>query len=117
MAVGDRVVVGNGSIWDNSVTVSAYEPLWDPAGDLRLDHFGAATIQRLGGVKGGTTGTIAGPSIRVHRTQLFGEENVPTMGGLDLVHLFPVQLDQYMRLGWFPANHIRVVGGEAMPVR
>jgi len=112
MAVGDRIVVGDGSTWDNTVIVSVYEPLLDSNGELRLDHFQAAMIRRLGGVKGGSTGNIAGPSILVHRTQLFGEENIPTLGGLDLVHLFPIQLDQYMRLGWLPANHIRVVGGE-----
>jgi hypothetical protein len=62
-------------------------------------------------VKGGTTGVIAGPSIKVHRTQLFGEPNTPTLGGLDLVHMFPIQLDHYMQVGWLPAHHIRVIGG------
>jgi len=112
MAQGDRVKIGNGVIWDDSVTVSVYQPRWQPDGSLTVDHFGAAQIVRLGGVKGGTTGIIAGGSIKVHRTQLFGEENVPTMGGLDFVHLFPIQLDHYMQVGWLPTNHIRVVGGD-----
>lgn len=111
MAQGDRVRIGDGSSWDDSVTVSVYEPRWQPDGELYLDHFGAAQLQRLGGVKGGSLGTIAGPSVRVHRTQLFGEQNVPVMGGMDLVHVFPVQLDYYQRIGWIPAHHIRVVGG------
>lgn len=114
MAQGDRVRVGDGSTWDNSVVVSVYSPRWEPNGDLALDHFGAAQIMRLGGVKGGTTGVIAGPSIRVHRTQLIGEANTPNMGGLDLVHLFPVQLDHYMQVGWLPTHHIRVIGGEPL---
>lgn len=111
MSVGDRVVIGNGAIWSDEVTVSVYEPRWQPDGNLYLDHFGAAQTIRLGGVKGGTLGTIAGPSIRVHRTQLYGEEHVPTMGGTDLIHLFPVQLDVYQKMGWVPSHHIRVVGG------
>ena len=111
MAQGDRVLIGDGSTWDDSITVSVYEPRWQPDGSLYLDHFGAAQVVRLGGVKGGTHGTIAGASVRVHRTQLFGEQNVPTMGGMDLVHMFPIQLDHYMRIGWLPAHHIRVVGG------
>lgn len=111
MANGDRVLIGDGSTWDNSITVSVYEPRWTSDGELYLDHFGAAQIVRLGGVKGGTHGVIAGPSIRVHRTQLFGENNVPMMGGTDLVHVFPIQLDYYQKIGWLPANHIRVVGG------
>jgi hypothetical protein len=115
MAKGDRVRIGDGSTWDESVVVSVYEPRWQPDGSLYLDHFGAAQVVRLGGVKGGTFGTIAGPSIKVHRTQLFGEQNVPTMGGMDLVHVFPIQLDHYQRLGWLPTHHIRVVGGEICP--
>lgn len=111
MAKGDRVRIGDGSIWDESVVVSVYEPRWQPDGTLYLDHFGAAQVVRLGGVKGGTMGTIAGPSIKVHRGQLFGEQNVPVMGGADTVHVFPIQLDHYQRVGWVPAHHIRVVGG------
>lgn len=112
MAQGDRVRIGDGSTWDDSVVVSVYSPRWEANGDLALDHFGAAQIARLGGVKGGTTGVIAGPSIRVHRTQLIGETNTPNIGGLDLVHLFPIQLDHYMQVGWLPTHHIRVISGE-----
>lgn len=112
MAQGDRVRIGDGSTWDDSIVVSVYAPNWNPHGELSLDHFGAAQITRLGGVKGGTTGVIAGPSIKVHRTQLIGEANVPNMGGLDLIHLFPVQLDHYMQIGWVPTHHIRVIGGD-----
>lgn len=112
MAQGDRVRVGDGSTWDDSVIVSVYNPRSEANGDLVMDHFGAAMVMRLGGVKGGTTGVIAGPSIKVHRTQLIGEQNVPNMGGVDLVHLFPVQLDHYMQVGWLPTHHIRVIGGD-----
>lgn len=111
MAQGDRVVIGNGSIWDDSVVVSVYQPKLQSEGELFLDPQGSAYIVRLGGVKGGTLGTIAGASIRVHRSQLFGESVTASLGGSDLVHVFPIQLDYYQTMGWIPAHHIRVVAG------
>lgn len=111
MAVGDRVVVGDGQTWSNEITIPVYEPRWLPNGHLDLDHSGAAQIVRLGGAKGGFTGTIEGPSIRVHRNQLLGETSTATMGGVDLVHLFPVMFDVYQRVAWVPAHHMRIVAG------
>lgn len=115
MAQGDRVKIGDGSVWDDSIVVSVYQPRFDEKKQLIFDHYGAVQVQRLGGVKGGTTGTIHGGAIRVHRTQLFGEPHVPTIGGLDLVNMFPIQLDHYMQVGWIPAHHLRVIGGGAPP--
>jgi hypothetical protein len=111
MAIGDRIRIGNGSIWDDSVTVPVYSPRWEANGTLNIDHFGACATIRLGGVKGGTTGTINGPPIRVHRTQLLEDKTTAPIGGVDLIDLFPIQLDHYMQVGWIPVHHLRIISG------
>lgn len=116
MAVGDRVIIGDGTTWNSSVTVRCYEPIVDSAGNLDLDTYGAAKIIKLGGVKGGTTGVMLGQPVRIHRLQLVGEENIPNIGGIDFVNLFPVQFDYYQRVGWVPSHHIKIFeGGLPLP--
>lgn len=115
MATGDRVKIGNGSIWDDTVTVAVYEPRWNVDGTLLVDHFNAAMITKVGGVKGGTLGIIKGQPIKVHRVQLFGEENVPNLGGVDLVNLFPIQFDYYFKEAYVYTNHFRIVQGGLAP--
>lgn len=112
MAIGDRVVVGDGYTWTGEVTVVVYGPVMDAQGNIQNDYYGAATLQRLGGVKGGSTGTIAGQPLKVHRIQLVGEQNVPSIGGVELVNVFPVKFDYYQRTAFVPASHVRILGGD-----
>lgn len=110
MAIGDRVVIGDGSTWDEKVTVAVYQPLLESNGSMRLDHFGASSVNRAGGVKGGSTGVITGQPIKVHRMQM-GEPHTPGLGNSDLINLFPIQFDYYQQLAYIRAEHIRVVSG------
>lgn len=111
MAIGDRVKVGDGSTWDDSVTVMVYQPNVRPDGYYVLESNGGVQLTRMGGVKGGTLGTVAGPTIQANRLQLVGEEKTPTMGGADLVHLLPVRFDYYEKVAYIPTRCLRVVGG------
>lgn len=114
MGAGDRVVVGGNGYWTDQVTVMGYEPLWNGDGSLVADHWGAASMKRLGGVKGGSRGTVMGDGVKVHRQHLHGEVPSPTAGGVDLVLCVPVQLDYYQAIAWLPITNIKVVGGEAI---
>jgi hypothetical protein len=111
MAIGDRVKIGDGSTWDDSVTVAVYEPITRGDGYYVIESSGGVQLQRLGGVKGGTLGTVAGPSIQANRLSLLGEERTPTMGGNDLVHLLPIRFDYYQRVAFIPTKNLRIIGG------
>jgi hypothetical protein len=88
-----------------------YEPLTDAEGYYLKESSGGVQLKRMGGVKGGTLGTIAGATLQVNRLHLVGEEKVPTMGGADLVHIIPVRFDYYNQVAWIPTKNLRVIGG------
>lgn len=110
MALNDRVRVGDGYTWDNSVTIPVYEVMYKPNGDLLLDSYGAVTLKRLGGVKGGTTGLIAGGAVKAHKNQIDFDTSTASMG-VDLVVLFPIRLDHYGKTVYIATNNMRVLGG------
>lgn len=111
---GDRVKVVSSLMFDNPEEVlPVYEPVWDGRGNLQFSHDGSCSLNRLGGVKNGSTGVIEGEPIKVHRSQLLHLQNASTsLGGTnDYIDVFPVWLDHYQQRGWFPADHLRIVGG------
>jgi len=117
MAVGDRVVIGTGYVWeertgDKREVVMTYAPLLKEGGGHQVTPDGSAVIEAQGGVVAGSTGTIHGPAINVHRSYLHNMADMPAgFGGADLVQVIPVMLDKYQRVGWFPVDNIRIFGG------
>jgi len=114
---GDRVKIVSSLIFENKEEVlPVYEPVWDAKGALMFSHDGSCSLTRQGGVKNGSTGTIEGDPVKVHRSQLLHLQNAAaSLGGTnDFVEVFPVWLDHYQQRGWFPADHLRVVGGSVV---
>lgn len=87
-----------------------YKPKLDHQQNYVYDNHGAVIVERIGGVKSGSTGVITGPSLRAHRS-IFIEYNqqagLPAQA-LDLVHIYPVQFDQYAGIGWVLADTIKM---------
>jgi hypothetical protein len=116
---GDRVQITSAMLHTQADEVL---PVYGPAklqnGQLKESYDGSYEFQRLGGVKAGTTGTIQGPPLKIHRTQLMHLQQVAgtaALGGSnDYVNMFPVMLDYYQQVGWFPVDHIRIVSGDVL---
>ena len=116
MAQGDRVMIveGSGILSSGDAVILVYQPRRDQHGEMVWDNTGTiASVQRMGGVKARSTGVIAGPPIRVRREEtMAGEAYTPGLGGYDLVEMYPVFLDHYQQVGWFPTSNMRVVMGD-----
>lgn len=112
MAINDRVVIGAGSIkvaLDVNVPVYELEKQQDGTLQLSPDQVGFPKV--AGGVKGGSTGKIIGHPVNVYTAALVREKQSGGFGGKDVTPLFPVSLDGYGgRVGWFPTEHMRIVG-------
>lgn len=106
------IVDGSGVISSTDSMVLAFQPRRDPQGEMVWDRTGTiASVQRVGGVKARSTGTIAGPAIRVRKEEVVTEEYTAGFGGQDLLELYPVFLDTYQQIGWFPSGNMRIVMG------
>lgn len=104
--------VGSGTVFttfseDDMVIV--YKPVLNEKQDMIIDSSGGAVVQRVGGVKAGTTGTIVGPSIRTPRRSLIEYANTVAPLGVDLVDLYPVQFDTYSGIGYLPGDAIKAI--------
>lgn len=113
---GDRIIVSKSSMMGQSTeeVFQVYKPKFNPDGSLMTGYDGGVILEKSGGVKGGSTGYIADEPVMVQRTQLQHLQNEPTsIGGRDVVAVFPVYFDDYKLVGWIPADHFRVVGGSA----
>lgn len=118
MAQGDRVIIGTGYVWEaknqdgNKEHVMVYEPLWRQDGAAQTTPDGGVVVEKQGGVVAGSTGTIQGNVINVHRSYLHGAQgSASNLGGNDMVQLVPVMLDHYQKIGWFPVDNVRISGG------
>ena len=118
MAQGDRVVIGTGYVWESKNQegekehVMVYEPLWKQDGSAQQTPDGSVMVEKQGGVVAGSTGTIKGDTINVHRSYLHGSSTAAgNLGASDQVQLVPVFLDHYQKLGWFPVDNVRISGG------
>lgn len=115
---GDRVVITNhtGTFIGAPDTsgqgmIFVYMPIVGEDGHFRQANDGTILIESKGGVNKGSTGTIHGDPITIHKTQLRDFEGVVGMGNNDVITMFPIFLDRYQQLGWFPANVIKIMGG------
>ena len=116
---GDRVQIKSGlMLSSNDEVLPVYSPTKLSTGQLKESYDGSFEFQRLGGVKSGTTGTIQGDPLKIHRSQLLHLQNIPATAALggsnDFISMFPVFLDYYQQVGWFPSDHIKIVSGDVL---
>jgi hypothetical protein len=113
---GDRVKITLGTIIEGSANalVFVYGVDTDANGTPMRAFDGSVQIRSLGGVKNGSTGTIAGPSVRAHRTQLRDQETTAGLGNNDFVEMIPVALDYYQQTAYFPSDNVRIMAGGSM---
>jgi hypothetical protein len=107
-----KVSIGSTSIFGSTTThVMAYKPSVDEHGNLDVDNNGnIVKLIKLGGVKVGAMGRIAGRPVKVVKTQLVEYAKSPGSFALDVTELVPVELTEYKQLAWFPTEHTKVVG-------
>lgn len=109
---GDRVKIGQQGFFNNPESVvPVYMPRLDGNGQFITDNRKNVSVEMQGGVKAGTTGVIHGDPVRVLRSQLYGSEAPVGTVGDDSTLLYPIALDTYQRVGWFPAEHMMIVSG------
>lgn len=113
---GDRVQIVSSMMHINEGEVlHVYSPVTNSDGTLHTTFDGFNVVKSIGGVKAGSTGVIQGGGIKVHRLQMMHLQNQPTaMSGNETVTVFPVFLDTYQQVGWFPSDHLKIVGGDIL---
>jgi hypothetical protein len=89
--------------------IIVYRPKLDAAGNVLTDSSGGVVFERVGGVKSGSTGVIKDASLRGQRGQFIEYKDVPPALGIDLIHLYPIQLDHYQGIGWFLGDCLKIV--------
>ena len=118
--IGDRIQIVSAQI---HTTVGEILPVYAPAAGpnnvLKENFDGTFDFVRKGGVKAGSTGSIQGAPMKIHRSQLLHLQNIQetasALGGTnDYVNMFPVFLDFYQQIGWFPVEHIKIVAGDVV---
>jgi hypothetical protein len=111
--INDRVVVGDKYYWkeEDNQSVMAYMPQQQDGKNI-VTPDGSTVMLKAGGVKCGSTGTIKGDPVNVHRSYLHNlDEYTPATYSSDMIKMVPVFLDKYQRLGWFPIDNIRIFAG------
>lgn len=115
MAIGDSVRVGHGSLVHGISTdnVPVFELEKDLSGNIRYDLNGCAFPRAIGGVKGGSSGKIAGEPLKVQRSyieQMTGA--VKSIGGADYVMVFPIYFEHYQKQAFVHQNHVHLMHGQ-----
>ena len=112
---GDRVRIGTVGVFKEvgGARVFVYSPRRDPD---RPGHYlqagdGTVIIESQGGVKAGESGTIDGQPIKVSRSQLKDYNGLAGLGSDDSVLVYPIFLDHYQQLGWFPVDNVKIMAG------
>lgn len=113
MAIGDKVITGDGGNWDKKVTIPCYSLRFDENGNPIADRYGAYSIKVAGGVLGGLVGVVSGDPIKVHRSDIPTKNETVGFGGVDLVYVVSVYLDHYKQNAIIETNHIKIIGGGA----
>jgi hypothetical protein len=118
--LGDRVLIVSAQIHSTvGEVLPVYSPATGPNNVLKENYDGTFDFERKGGVKVGSSGHIHGAPMKIHRTQLLHLQNIQetasALGGTnDYVNMFPVFLDFYQQVGWFPVEHIKIMGGDVL---
>lgn len=108
MAIGDKVVIGDGYNWDglNNQKVMAYMPKLDVGGQWIIVEGKSVMVESVGGVLCGSHGKIGGNIIKVSRNSLPGLSK--GYNNNDFIELVPVNLERYQRVGYFLVDHVRI---------
>ncbi len=115
MAIKDRVMakpVGSGIVFNTATSeemVLVYKPVMDSKNNYVFDSGGGVIVERVGGVRAGSTGTIMGPSVRVPRKLLLEYKEVTAAMGTDLIDMYPVQFDAYSGIGFLCGDSIKII--------
>ena len=115
MALNQRVMVkalNSSNIFEQPAgqdMIIVYRPKTDSSGGLIVDNFGSVSFERAGGVKSGSTGAITGASMKANRNQFIEYKDLPPALGIDLIHVYPVQLEQYQGIGWFIGDSLKSI--------
>jgi len=118
--LGDRVMITAAQMHTTlGEVLPVYAPATGPDNLLKENYDGTFDFVRKGGVKAGTTGSIHGAPMKIHRSQLLHLQNIQetasALGGThDFVNMFPVFLDFYQQVGWFPVDHVKVISGDVV---
>lgn len=113
MGIGNRIMakpVGSGTVFSSATKddmVLVYKLIIDVKGNMVYDTTGGALVERIGGVKAGSNGTITGPSIKVPRRCLIEYKDVPASMGVDLIDIYPVQFDNYAGIGFLCGDSLK----------
>ena len=112
MAKGDKIIIGTGYFWKESDNqkVMAYMPKLDENKKWIIVLEKTVLVESVGGVTAGSTGVIDGELIKVDRSHIKSVVTGASMGG-DWIELVPVYLEKYQRLGYFPVDNVRIIGG------
>ena len=114
MATGDKVKVGYGSIPHGFATDNV--PVFDlekypNTENHKLDSNGCVYPRAIGGIKGGSVGTVMGDAMRARKSDVDRSgTGAAAFGGTDYVMLFPVFFEHYQKTGWIYQEHIHVIG-------
>ncbi len=123
MAKGDRVriVATTDIVSENGgqKMVFVYEPRYN--GSLKEfvvnQNDGTCMIDFKGGVVDGSTGIIHGDAVKISKAALkdFDKKNTSVgFHGYDTTILIPIFLERYQKIGWFPADNVKIVGGSTI---
>ena len=117
MARGDRVRIDatTGIFAENGgqELVYVYEPRFDSKTNTYLINpsDGTCLIECKGGINKGSMGFIDGDTIKISKMSLKDYAGTPGLHGTDTTVLIPIFLERYQKLGWFPADNVRIVAG------
>lgn len=113
---GDRVQIVSSMLHISPEEVlHVYAPVKNSDGTPTVTYDGFNVVKSVGGVRAGSTGVITGEGMRVHRLSLLHLQGQGTpLSSNETVMVFPVFLDAYQQVGWFPADHLKVVGGSTL---
>lgn len=114
--LGDRVRIGATGTFKEEAdsTICVYRPKLDGNGNYIIAGDGTVLIEMVGGVTAGSSGTINGSAIKVNRSELKSYNGIPGLGTTDSVLVFPVMLDKYQQVGWFPNDAMKIMSGSPL---
>lgn len=112
MAKHDLCVVGDGYFWSekDNKKVMAYMPKLDQNGEWIITPEKTVLVESVGGIVVGSKGVIDGNIIKVSRSNVSSLAHTKGFGASDFVELVPVNLEKYQRVGYFPVEHVRILG-------
>jgi hypothetical protein len=108
MAVGDKVKIGNGHLFEGTTNIPIYHVDVDSTNKYVVDSDGCSIPKFIGGVKPGSIGFIDGNPTRAVKSKLAGYDKVPALGQ-DYVNLYPIRFEYYKQVAWVPCDFFQII--------